>query len=186
MGIGDWFRRPTVTAFVDDYVLGKLPSVCVVSGLSTPSQLRQRTTVRGPGPAWMLLLLLPPLGWLAFFLVMIGHRQSSLTGHLPLSDDAWADITRLRRMSVAAAVGGFLGLLLAMLAPEVFVPVILALALSAMVGGLLTYLRSRARLPGIELDASGRWVSLQGVHPAFAIAVRGPDRTACEAQHGAG
>ncbi len=49
MGIGYWFRRPTVTVFVDDYVLGKLPGVCVVTGVSTPSKLHQRRTVNSPG-----------------------------------------------------------------------------------------------------------------------------------------
>ncbi|MCP5034783.1 MAG: hypothetical protein GY939_23500 [Actinomycetia bacterium] len=122
---------------------------------------------------------------MAFFMLMIGRRRSSLNGHLPLSDDAWADITRLYRSGMAAVVGGFLALFLSMLLPHGFAPVVFALAVSAMVGGLITYRRGDSRLPGIELDASGRWVSLRGVHPAFAMAVHGTEQAPRHSQHGA-
>lgn len=100
-----------VTVFVDDAVLGLLPSICVKDGTYTEDRLKLRQELwnrSGLGIAW-LLLLAGPVGWLG--LIVIGSMRRSggdLTVTLPFSESAHERLVGARRdrWSLAAVTIG--------------------------------------------------------------------------------
>jgi hypothetical protein len=102
-----------VTVFVDDAVLGRLPSVCVKDGTYTDDRLTvsQQLGGGGLGVLW-LLILIGPVGWLALIIISSMRRSGGmLTVTLPFSQVAYERFVRSRRerwpWGVIAVVVGF-------------------------------------------------------------------------------
>jgi hypothetical protein len=94
----------SVSVFVDDAVLGRLPNVCAKTG--TPADVRQRIDQArgGLGAAW-LLLLLGPIGWVVFLVVALTSRPEILTVRLPMSTAVVEHERRLARVRWAVVAG---------------------------------------------------------------------------------
>lgn len=166
------------TVFVDDAVRGSLPPVCARTGVPT----RKRLTIHedltgGLGAAWVLLFF-GPLGWLVLLLVAAARRRRTLTVRIPYSDQELDRYVRTARRTVHLALGTG-ALLLACLAAGFGLalsdpaPLVAAGLVVLGVGGIAVIVNgtlARRLVVGIDLDASGRWVTLSGVHPAFAAA----------------
>lgn len=175
-----------VTVFVDDAVLGRLPSVCAKDGTYTDDRLTVSQELGGSsglGIAW-LLFLVGPVGWLVL-IVMSSMRQSGglLTVTLPFSQAAYERLVRRRRerwpwVIIAIVVGSvtvdylvstsggdqsLIRTLLGVVAGFV--------AFICLFGWIASVSRFRKARVGMDLDASRRWVTLRGVHPNFVAAV---------------
>lgn len=168
------------TVFVDDAVLGRLPQVCAKRGTSTGSHLRIVEEVGRSnrlGILW-LLALAGPLGWLV--LLVLGSRDSGehLAVEVPLSDGAYAELVAARRLRNWALVCGLaLTVVLILLTGWAQLGtsgLVLAGAtgLATVVVAFVAEVRIGRASVGVALDASRRWVTLDGVHPAFAAACR--------------
>jgi hypothetical protein len=174
-----------VMVFVDDAVRGTLPGICAKDGVPTSDGLTLHSELgdrAGMGVAW-LLLFAGPLGWLALLLISAsrGGRREVLTVQVPMSEPAYQRRRAAQRMQnlwLAGAVVGAVGALVA-LASSDGSPLGRALAFLAIgvvavsVVGLISNERHlrRERIV-VDLDASRRWVTLGGVHPAFVAACR--------------
>jgi len=166
------------TVFVDDAVLGRLPALCAKGGVPTADRLRLVEEVGQAarlGVLW-LLLLAGPLGWLLLAVLAGRSRGERLEVEVPFSAEAYGRLRAARRARrVALAAGGLAVVGLVWLAaaagpgPAGVVVALLALA-GAAVAALAAGWRLDAASVGVELDASRRWVTLTGVHPAFAAA----------------
>jgi hypothetical protein len=177
-----------VTVFVDDAVLGRLPQICVTDGVETDDRIVQRIEVggRGLGVA-SLLVLAGPIGWLGLALVSLGRRpREVLTVELPMSEPAYLRLRAARRRDSLAGVEAAIaaiGLLLAVVVPWNGAPILrpfVALALAAavvaaVVDKVRAYRRLRSMSVECDLDASRRWVTIYGAHPAFVAAAQSPD-----------
>jgi len=176
------------TVFVDDAVRGDLPGVCAKTGVPA----RKRLTIHqdltgGLGAAWVLLFF-GPLGWLVLVVVALSRRRSTLTVRIPYSDVELGGYVRTARRTVHLAIGTGAALVLvaaahfgqvltdAPTAMLVAIAVLLLGGTAVLVNGAL----ARRRLIGIDLDASGRWVTLRRVHPAFAAACDARPATASQ------
>jgi len=173
--------------FVDDAVRGTLPGVCVKDGVPTSDLMTVRDELgdrAGLGVAW-LLLLLGPLGWLGLLLVSISRsgRGEVLAVQLPLAEPAYERLRAARRLRRLATGGGVIGFVLGLgsiasydpASPSAFQWQLLGLVAAAVVaGGVIGALLAEHRIGSgsvrVDLDASRRWVTLSGVHPAFAAA----------------
>lgn len=167
-----------VTVFVDDAVRGRLPGVCAKDGVATGSRLKVVEEVGQSnrlGILW-LLIFTGPLGWIALAFLSGRDRGEFLTVELPYSDAAYGRFVAARRGRTTAAAGGLLsgvGLLALMFATELgpagFV-LLVVVAVITVVAVLIAEWRMGQTSVGVRLDASRRWVTLQGVHPSFAAA----------------
>ena len=170
-----------VTVFVDDAVLGNLPSVCVIEGVTTADKLTFRQPVGGRtglGVAW-LLVLAGPLGWLGL-VVIASFRQSAdyLTVTLPYSEKVQSLRVKAERTRLTATVAMLVAVVLAFVAliqrSSRYDLVALGLACIG-VGALYSFVMHTIRVHHLsiqlELDASRRWLTLCGVNPEFALAV---------------
>jgi hypothetical protein len=157
-----------VLVFVDDYVLGRLPGVCAVTGHPTDDQIKIRSrTDQLSWAASIFLILLGPLGWLA--LLVIGLATPTLTGWLPYSIGEAIRRKEQRRFVAIGTVAGVIGLLL--LASGLDAPVFASLALPLGALGAIIFAIHLYREPRIGLDASGRWVTIRRAHPNFVVLV---------------
>jgi hypothetical protein len=171
-----------VTVFVDDVVEGRLPPLCVKEGIPTEDRLTVHDAVGGSrlGFAW-LLLLLGPLGWICLFIIAIVLPSTrSVTGRLPFSEFAYRRLViaqRMRRIWIGATVvTGVLGFVVLVLSSGSSASVATSVALGAVALGSLVKAglesrQARLALVQLQLDGSGRWVTIYGVHPDFASAV---------------
>lgn len=173
------------TVFVDDAVQGNLPPVCAKTGAPTSKRLTiHQDLTGGLGAAWVLVFF-GPLGWLVLLLVAASRRRSTLTVRIPYASDRLDTYVRTARRTIHLALGTGAGLLLVVAAHygKVFTApaasMIAGLAV-LVVGGIAVIVNgtiARRMLVGISLDASGRWVTLRQVHPAFAAACEAAKRT---------
>lgn len=168
-------EKGEVQVFVDDFVLGRLPPVCVVTGQATNDQVKMRSNVHPLNPVWLLLILLGPIGWL-ILLAVAWSNGDYLTGWLPYSRAEMSVRDARRRLlliGTAVAVVGFL-----LLAGFLHVPVMFGGALVALFAGLIGFTALESREPRVSLDASGRWVTIRRVHPSFvaSVSARSGDR----------
>jgi hypothetical protein len=174
-----------VTVFVDDAVLGHLPPVCVIEGVPTDDALTYTQQVgnrSGLGVAW-LLVLAGPIGWLGL-IVIAAFRQSgeTLTVTVPFSEAAYlkrvqAERARLRAVLVTTAV---LIAAIVSLAQRTTDYRLLALVLAVIGCATLSTAIVEARkvhraTVRLQLDASRRWLTLDGVHQSFVNAVQHRD-----------
>jgi hypothetical protein len=180
-----------VTVFIDDVVLGRLPSVCVKEGVPTADRLRVRDATGGSGLgfAW-LLVVLGPIGWVGMFIIAAIGRSGvrNVTGRLPFCEFAYRRLVVLQRMqtvwtvvSVILVVLAVTGIAIHSAASEAAAVALGAAALAAIVKtGLETRQLRRAEVR-LQLDGSGRWVTLHGVHPDFVTAMADFPTTAVDA-----
>jgi hypothetical protein len=165
----------SVEVFVDDAVRGLLPHVCAKTGARADGKLRVEQARGGMGAGW-LLVFLGPLGWLVLVVLAVTTRRESLTLRLPYSAEAVDRELRLvhaRFAAISAAAVFAIGGVVVDVSPlrELFaVAAIATLVVAAIAHVCLAWVRVT-----IRLDASRRWVTLSGVHPAFAIAVKERD-----------
>jgi hypothetical protein len=167
-----------VTVFIDDVVLGRLPSLCVKEGIPTQDRLtvRDATSGSGFGFGW-LLIFLGPIGWVGLF-IMMAITRSGVTGRLPFCEFAYRRLVILQRMQTVwlVAVGVLTLLAVAGLVVHrgTYTAASIALgtaAVAALVKAVFETRQLRRAEVHLELDTSGRWVTLSGVHPEFAAAV---------------
>ena len=175
-----------VTVFVDDAVLGRLPSVCVKDGTYTDDHLTLRQELGGGsglGILW-LLILVGPVGWIA--LVVISYSRGSggmLTVRLPFSQVAYERLVKSRRerwpWGIVTIVLGVVTLAYLLRMSEgnadalqdLLTAVAGAIVVVALIGWVSAATRFRKTRVDMDLDASRRWVTLRGVHPDFVAAV---------------
>jgi hypothetical protein len=125
--------------------------------------------VGGPSPWALLLVFAGPMGWLVILGLWLGMRGEDVSVRVPFHHDAWHAIQRVTivgRMLIGVGVVGILAVLLTH-------PSRLGgtLAAAALLVGFFTVIAARLLLPRVRLDATRRWVTLSGVHPAFRDAV---------------
>lgn len=167
-----------VTVFVDDAVTGRLPGVCAKAGVPASGRLRIVQEIGRSnrlGILW-LLLLMGPLGWIALLFLASRDAGERLAVEVPYSDSAYEMIVGARRLRNGALLVGALGaiglLLLAVWAHlgQAGVLLMLVVAASAIVAAGIAEWRLQRASVEVALDASRRWVTLRGVHPAFVAA----------------
>ena len=73
-------------------------------------------------------------------------------------------------LSVVVALAGAVGAV-ALRDERMLLPIALVVAVGSVIVALVYSIRISFNTVSIELDASGRWVTLRGVHPNFARAV---------------
>jgi hypothetical protein len=167
-----------VTVFVDDAVTGRLPDVCAKDGVPASGRFRIVQEIGRSnrlGILW-LLVLVGPLGWIALLVLASRDSGEHLAVQLPYSDSAYDRFVGARRLrNGALAVGslGAIGLLLlaawAHLGPAGFL-LTLGVAVTAIAAVATAEWRMQGASVRMVLDASRRWVTLRGVHPAFVAA----------------
>ena len=168
------------TVFVDDAVLGRLPSICVKDGVQTDDTLTIRSAVGNGnriGIAW-LLLLVGPLGWLGLVVVAATRRSAdTLTVQLPFSEVAYRRFQAAKRESWIFGPAAMVLLLVTFVSAErhdlLFAALIGLVGLPAFVPWAMAIYRVRNSSVVVDLDASRRWVTLGRVHPFFAQACSG-------------
>ena len=171
----------TVTVFVDDAVQGHLPMVGVTDGAPAEGLHRIHQSIGGSSGWAFLLVFLGPIGWIVLVaLLAFGGRARDLAVRLPYTHGA---LRRERDRFRAAVVAGVVMVaasgawLVAVIGPqprsnvrETLMVLFGVVALGAVVTTAGLGVRYTTSRPGIELDASGRWVTLRRVHAAFADA----------------
>jgi hypothetical protein len=165
------------TVFVDDVVFGRVPSVCVKSGVPADRWVADRADVGRLGATWVLLFFGPP-GWVIFVLLALFDRER-LRVVLPYSNQVVDSIRRLRRLrnGLAAASGVVLvafavPLSSGSMASDAAGSLGLVLVVASMLAALAVQTRLEQYRIGVSLDASRRWVTLRGVSETFAEHVR--------------
>lgn len=166
--------------YVDDLVVGRLPSVCAVTGEPSTELVQVESSRRGFQAWWLLLFFLGPVGIAVIaVLYVLGGRVERVTGTLPISGGALARynaaVSLARRTTAALlvlVVVGFAGLLLldsASSAPAIVLAAAGGVLVLVMLGANIV---APSRWVDLRLDGSGRWVTVERAHPAFAHAVR--------------
>ncbi len=171
----------TARVFVDDAVLGRLPSVCAKTGVETADHLVMTVPVGGSdgfGLAW-LLVLAGPIGWLGLFVYGVVRRVETLTVRLPYCDQAYAELSNARRIRRNAGLASLVLFVLAVLflIPRTYPAWAAAGALGALCLGLMIMyivetIRIRRAAVGVDLDGSRRWVTLSRVSDEFADSIK--------------
>lgn len=176
-----------VTVFVDDAVLGRLPMVCVRTGEPADGLHRVHRGIGGLSGWAFLLIFLGPVGWIVLVALSVSSRSRDLLVRLPYTQSALdAERRAFQAAMVAFATAVLAGMGTAWLGASraesqvrsvlfVALAVVAVIAVAATLAVAIGYTAGR---PAIELDASGRWVTLYRVHPAFADALRERDTQA--------
>jgi hypothetical protein len=160
----------SVTVFVDRVARGDLPNICVRTGAPATGRFLLRKPIGDLGWAWVLLVLGPP-GWLILAIVSAsGAGRETLEVNLPYSEEAYErhrSSNRVNFVAWVAVVAAMSTALTGGLSPWLWAPVggvAFAVAIS-------TQLQLGFGAVGVRLDASRRWVTLNGVHDNFADAL---------------
>ena len=163
-----------VSVFVDEAVRGRLPMVCARTGEPADLMVRMHQPVGSGGLrswAWLLVFLGPP-GWLALLVVLLlAPPGEYLTVRVPQTRASWHRARMLGRWRIGAFVLGAACLAAAFFYAGMFPLLWVALGLAGFVIGAVLSVMLYAQTIGVALDASRRWVTLSGVHPAFVAAV---------------
>ena len=160
----------SVTVFVDDVVQGHLPYVCAKTGVPADGIERIEKSMGGSWFSWILILF-GPIGWIALIaLSAIGNK--TLTVRIPMSHAAINHERALRRVRLAAALATIVAVASAFAIDQqpgrgAFV----VASFAAFAVTIVFHFRVQFALVDVDLDASGRWVTLRGVHRDFADAV---------------
>jgi len=163
--------------FVDDAVTGRLPDVCAKTGVQAHGRLRIVEEIGRSsrlGILW-LFVFLGPLGWIVLAFLAIGSRGEQLEVDVPYSDVAYHRFVVARRVLRATVAATAIGTVLLILGARVLGPgngmlMAVLLVFAGLIGIIVAEWRLGRRSVGVRLDASRRWVTLTGVHPAFAAA----------------
>ncbi len=181
------FARPASTAVrvhVDDLAVGHLPPLCAITGRPSTDLVHFEEQAREFRAWWLLLLLFGPFGIAAIVLLYLFARPGRGAGGLiPLHDsaiDAYNDLLRAgRRWALTFGIGFVAALGLTIIGGNTDQPSLTAafgtLAAIAAVAAISSLFIAEAiaqrRWLSLELDGSGRWVLVRGVHPDFARSV---------------
>lgn len=157
-------RKGEVQVFVDDYVLGRLPEVCVVSGRQTTDRVQLRTNVTPLNWAWFLLLALGPLGAIAL-LIVAWTGNEYITGWMPYSHERFRHLKAQKRFVVVGSLIGGVGFVA--LAVALDSGVFFALVGLIVVAAMMILYKLGGDEPRVELDGTKRWVTIRNAHPAF-------------------
>jgi hypothetical protein len=159
----------SVTAFVDDVVQGHLPYVCAKTGAPADGIERIEKQIGSSWPAGILIFF-GPVGWIV--LIALSSMSKTLTVRIPMSFAAINHERVLRRVrmiaafaTLAAVIGG------AMVHQHLLRPTLFVVSGVAFAITVVFHFRIQFALVDVDLDASGRWVTLRGVHRNFADAV---------------
>ena len=175
-------RRPVADAriHVDDLAVGAGPAVCAITGAPTDHYVGVSSSEGGFQGWWLVLVLFGPIGWVALVvLAALARRPSRVSGVLPICPEALDRYNATVAVSQRAIVGAGL----AMVAWVGFIvwdgggvdaPVIVVL--SALVGlavlvGCGASIVAPFRWIDLQLDGSGRWVTVRRAHPGYAAAL---------------
>jgi hypothetical protein len=161
-------RKRSATVLLDDYIEGRLPEVCAVTGVSTDDQVRLRTNVARINWLWYLALFFGPVGWIVLGVVLFRTRDP-LEGWLPYLHEEVLR-RRSRRRAIIVGAGGVVGVSL-VLYLALGAPVLLWLCAVAVVGCVLALMVMSTREPRIRLDPSRQWLTISRCHPRFVEAV---------------
>lgn len=170
-----------VTVFVDEAVLGQLPSVCAKTGTPATGRVQFTEEVNRSGRLVLLwlLVLAGPAGWLILLALMVlaGGRGEELTVRLPYSDAAFDRYQSALRQRMQWAIVGIVACVavLLLVVSSAATPLVVAasfVAFGAVPMTIVAEAAVRRSSVGIRLDASRRWVTLSGAHPAFVDACR--------------
>ncbi len=165
----------SVTAFVDDVVLGSLPPVCAKTGAPSDGRAPVSATVGGPSVWAFLLVFLGPVGWLVLFIMALsGGGGETLHGWIPMTEAAFERVLARRRAVKVALVVSLAGVVAFVASIRVGLSPLPSLAV--VIGGLVaaaaaSFAADRGHV-SLRLDGSRRWVAIDGVHPAFVTAVQ--------------
>ncbi|MDQ4134170.1 MAG: hypothetical protein M3179_13445 [Actinomycetota bacterium] len=174
-------RNERVRVSVDDLAVGRFPEVCVKTGEPTRLHAQVEGSDGGFQGWWLLLLLLGPLGIVAVVLLWaLGRRTNRVGGELPFSAAALENYNLAARMARAFATMALAGMALGVGALAIQkgtgAEFLGRVAIVMIVLGALASIAARVvaawRWVDVDLDGSGRWAVLTGVHPEFAAAVR--------------
>jgi hypothetical protein len=164
------------TVFVDDAVLGHLPGVCAKTGERADGVFRIDGQVRSPGRvALLLLLFLGPIGWIILLLALVAAGPERVHTRIPYSRAAIDRERHLARSRTAALISAIVLVVIAIsggLAAFEIQAVWTVLAAAAVVLTIALQIALEFTRIHVSIDGSRRWVTLSGVHPAFAEAVR--------------
>ncbi len=167
-----WRKRSDAVVFVDDYVTGALPPLCVLSGTPANATITFRSSVNATSPAAWLLVLLGPLGWVVLAYLVLRSDRRRLVGELPIVRTQWEHLRSVKHAGWALAGAALALFVLASALPNGGPTVVFIVpGVAALVAALAIYVWLPFQWPTISLDASGRWVTLAGVHPDFARSV---------------
>ena len=161
------------TVFVDDWVQGTLPRICSVTGAPTADQIRIRTSVDRPSPLWLVLIIFGPIAWIALLVVHARTNASRLVGVLPMSDGAYLARRHKKRLAWVVLLATYV-IFGAIVTRWVGITLI---ALTLLTGAIAYWVWTRLERPMVSLDASRRWVILDGIHPNLATAIEEQQRT---------
>lgn len=172
-----------VTVSVDDAVGGRFPPVCARTGERSDGTLRIDVPLRRPLRPWRSRRPLVPGATGARVLAI---RVPSTEAAEASLDNRRAERTLLwvgallsvagLGTALAAPIGSDPGLDLGRPAAQIIVAILIGLTLTASAAAIVTGRRISHASIRVMLDASGQWVGLSGVHPAFADAVRAEQR----------
>lgn len=176
----------STTVFIDDAVQGHLPAVCAKSGEPAEKVMRIEQDLSGGLGAIWILLFFGPLGWALLLVLGLARRRRMLTVRLPYGDRILREYATRGRLTfqLAAAFAVVLGAMFVL--EYAFHPVTsstaLAVGVITLVVGVISVSISswytRRLVVPLALDASGRWVTLNRVHPDFASACDAARRAA--------
>jgi len=155
---------------VGDALAGRLPRVCCMTGARAEG-FAPIVVPKRLGVAW-LLLLAGPVGVLVLAAIWPRVRVRYLV-RLPMSAVAFA---RMHALQVRRLWCGWLGALgVVATFGLLWVPPIALVVFVASVVAIVVAVQAHLVLPwtfpSAVVDATGRWVTLRGVHPAFVAAV---------------
>ena len=175
-------QRPVSHAriHVDDLAVGAGPPVCAITGVPTDHWVGVSSSEGGFQAWWLVLVLFGPIGWVALLiLAAVARRPSRVSGVLPISPEALTRYNAAVALSQRAiAIAGvalvaWVGLVIwngaGIEAPAM-------LAMGALVGiGTVVWLGASIVAPfrwiDLQLDGSGRWVTITRAHPDYAAAL---------------
>jgi hypothetical protein len=135
------------------------------------------------------LILAGPPGWIVFLFLASRSSGDHLSVELPYSDAAYSRFVHARRLRTTTIVVGSLGvvalLVLSAWAGLELAGFVLTLALIgvATIVLLIAEYRLGTTSVGVSIDASRRWVTLLGVHPAFVSACAEQERQRTPTAH---
>lgn len=169
---------------VDDLAVGRSPDVCAVTGVPTTHRVEVSSTDGGFSPWWLALIFLGPIGWVGLaLLVALARRPGRVSGILPVAPaalDRYNAMVQVARRATLGMVGvlvaGAIGMSLVnrMWSGAVswaFTAFVVAMALAA-ITALVASVIAPFRWIDLELDGSGRWVTVRRAAPEFAEAAR--------------
>lgn len=158
----------------DDYVEGRLPAVCLISGRPTEDVFVLRVEV--PPPVDRETAPTGFAGGLEKLISVIDIRKPKrvLLGRIPVDRVVWQRLLFRQRAWAMALIGGAVALVASAWAAAAWSPFAAAVSAALVVVAALRRREWKRKVPKPYLTHGGSRVTLDRVHPAFAAAVAGP------------